>query len=133
MTYNPKLLKPYLEAKFTNNIPFKNKELYMLCGCEDDNHKAAIRSLKSRFLKEFESKKNNETMELLKLKEILKQKKSNDYTTQDPKYQFHEQKPEKPSENHIIGLIKKYPELPLFMYSKLYERIKNEYVLTGSL
>ena len=51
--YNPKLVKPYLKATFDNNIEVKNKELYLLCGCESDDQKSSVRALKSKFLREF--------------------------------------------------------------------------------
>ena len=50
------------------------------------------------------------------------------------KEQFHEQlervstpQIQKVSEYHILGLIKKFPELPLFIYSKIFERVNKEY------
>ncbi len=35
--------------------------------------------------------------------------------------------------NRVLELIERYPELPLFIYSKLYERIKEVYLLSDSL
>lgn len=57
--------------------------------------------------------------------ELKKIKTSKVYTKSPLKESFHE--------SHFLELIQKYPELPLFMYSKLYEKISKEYKITANL
>lgn len=127
--YNPKLLKPYLKAKFDNNIEVKNKELYLLCSCEVDDQKSSVRALKSKFLKEFRNASNGETNG--ETNESSFTKKSNNNITPGVKDRFHDQ-PRKPSKYHILSLLEKYPELPLFIYSKLFERVNKEYKIISN-
>lgn len=128
MPYNPTLLKPYLKAKIDNKMPFKNQELYYLCGCENDKQKGSIRALKSQIIQESTKDINGdqiESFESVHTNNTFTSKTSKDYTNSKVKDRFHDQL--KISKGHVLELISQYPELPLFIYSKLYERIKKEY------
>lgn len=115
MEYDPSKLQPYLEL----NPKANNDILYSLCGAITDSEKGYIRKKKSRILERIEVSESplNEVLDSKKDKVSIKIKipEGRDIT-----------------KNHALELIQKYPELPLFIYSKLYERINKEYFLPGS-
>jgi len=102
--YNLELLKPYLKLK-TNS---ENKELYSLCNASTVNEKASIRNLKSRYLKEFENNKNNES-------------ESGPMSVRKKRL----------SKYHIFPLLKTFKLLPLYimgkskLYAENYDYAKN--------
>ncbi|HEC36950.1 hypothetical protein LCGC14_0833660 [marine sediment metagenome] len=129
MTYAPFLLKSYLRAKYDNKIEVKNKELYSLCGCENDDQKGSVRALKSKFIKEFDNEILSET---LFGKNETKENSNNSIVLPNKAYKRSAHQIQGVSEYHILSLLKKYSELPLFMYSKLYERVDKDYITTGN-
>ncbi len=107
--------------KDINNFPIRPKKncskckktIYLTIGIE--GNKIVVKPIKDPIIEKLTEQLNN-------------LKKDKVYTKTPLKESFHD-----PSINHALELIRKYPELPLFIYSKLYERIKKEYFLPGSL
>ena len=124
MTYAPFLVKQYLKAKYDNKIEVKNKELYSLCGCENDKQKGSIRALKHKYLKQFENAIDPVTIFPGKVTNANPNNSTvlSDKVSKHPTHQI-----QGVSENHILSIIKVYPELPLFIYSKIFESVKSEY------
>jgi len=117
--YTPSLLKQYLKAKYDNRIAVKNQELYSLCGCENDNQKGSIRALKSQFFELFKNESNNESND-----EIIETKLDNSIVLSKSETKSISSEV---SSQHILKTIRQYPELPLFIYSKIFESVKDEY------
>jgi len=107
--------------KDVNNFPKRPKKncsnckktIYLTIGIEEN--KIVVKPIKDPIIEELTTRLNH-------------LKKDKVYTNIPSKESFHEV-----LVNHALELILKYPELPLFIYSKLYERISKEYVLLGSL
>ena len=105
------------QLKLIPNI--KNDALYSICNAITKEEKGTVRAIKSQIL----AKNNNEN-------ESGESKYNNNIVLTKTKTK---NRNSEVSKDHILNLIKKYPELPLFIYSKIYERVEKEYVLNSSL
>ena len=106
--YDPSKLEAYLKL----NPDTKNDVLYSVCGATTDSEKGYIRKKKSRILEKLESLESSHDKE--------DSDRSKVYTKKGLKQDIHDN-------SHAIDLIQKYPELPLFIYSKIFEKVKPQY------